>query len=396
MQNFTTFTPFEYLLIDIANNFGLDKELYETRVQWSKDNLDILESLVVDAESPNMYWKSVDTIRCAQNSIPTGHLVGFDSAASGIQLLSVLARCNTGMINTGVINSINPVGAPDIYKKCTSVMNSIDYVRKAVKNALMTYMYGSELQPKLTFGEGEDLDKFYKAAKVVAPEAYDMRNILINIFQPKVLAHQWTMPDHGVVYKRVWSDKEYKVQEPLLGSSFTFHTKINEGRDRGVSLAADVTHSIDAYLLRELNRRCNFNLNRLNKVLDMLHMVEVAQGKPLVVTDRSKMMSLVEVDLVNEDNLDDYSFNQLAQLKEQIETSLKFGSFEIVCIHDEFKCHANHMNKLRKHYNIILWEMYHSNLMSDIIEEISGNKLTTLPFDINVANAILESNYAIN
>ena len=257
-------------------------------------------------------------------------------------------------------------------------------------------MYGSELQPKLTFGEGADLDAFYKAAKIVAPEAYDIRNILINIFQPMALAHEWNMPDHGVVYKRVWTKKEYKIQEPLLGSSFTFHTSINEGKERGVSLAADVTHSVDAYLLRELNRRCNFDLNQLNSVLELLTMVEIAQGSPLVVEDRSTMLSLVEVDLINSGNVDDYSFNQLAQLKEIIEEALRFGTFEVVTIHDEFKCHANHMNKLRKHYNRILWEMYHSDLMANIVEQISGLKLQTLPFDSNVADAILESDYAIN
>lgn len=391
-----TFNSFEYLLIDVANNFGLDKELYETRIKWAKDHLDTLEEYAHQADSPNMYWKSVDAVRCAQQGIPTGHLVGFDSAASGIQLLSIMARCSTGMLSTGVINHINTNGAPDIYKKCTVVMNSNNYLRKDIKNALMTYFYGSELQPKLLFGEGDDLDAFYRAAKVVAPEAYDMRNIFINIYQAGALAHTWTMPDHGVVYKRVWVKKEFKVQEPLLGSSFTFHTNINAGKDKGVSLAADITHSCDAYLVREINRRCNFDRNQLVKVLGLLKEVEEIKGSPLVVTDRTTMLSLVEVDLITEDTLGEYSFNQLAQLKEQIETSLKFGSFEVVTIHDEFKCHANHMNKLRKHYNIILWEMYHGNLMSDIVEEISGHRLNMLPFEQNVANTILDNNYAIN
>jgi len=132
------FTPFEYLLIDAANQMGFDKDLYEDRIKWAKDNLDTLEDLVQDAESPNMYWKAVDAIRCAQAGIPTGHLVGFDSAASGIQLLSTLARCAVGMKNTGVINSVDATSAPDIYNKCTKVMGRVDYVRKAVKNALMT------------------------------------------------------------------------------------------------------------------------------------------------------------------------------------------------------------------------------------------------------------------
>ncbi len=386
------FTPFEYLLIDTANNFGLDKELYETRIKWVKDNLDNLEDFVDDADSPNMYWKSVFAIREAQNGIPSGHLVGFDSAASGIQLLSVLARCNAGMLNTGVINSVNPLGAPDIYKKCTSVMNSTGYLRKAVKQALMTFMYGSDMQPKITFGEGTELDKFYKAAKIVAPEAFDLRSIFINLFQPMALDHTWEMPDKGVVHKRVWTKKEYKVQEPLLGSSFTFHTSVNEGAEKGLCLAADITHSIDAYLLRELGRRCNFDMNQLVECKDLI----LALRSPGKVTDRSKMMSLVEVEYLTVETIEEYSDNQLAQLLEQIDTSLKFGSFEIVTIHDEFKCHANHMNKLRKHYNTILWEMYNSELLNDIVHQISGQYVQTNPIDNNVADAILESDYAIN
>jgi DNA-directed RNA polymerase len=133
-----TFTPFEYLLIDVANQYGLDKKLYEQRIAWTQENLDKLETLVNEAESPNMYWKAVDAVRCAQAGIPTGHLVGFDSAASGIQLLSVCARCVVGMMNTGILNDSTRTSAPDIYTTATKVMNRESYVRKAVKNALMT------------------------------------------------------------------------------------------------------------------------------------------------------------------------------------------------------------------------------------------------------------------
>jgi hypothetical protein len=395
MQSFQTFTPFEYLLIDVANNFGLDKALYATRIQWTKDNLDNLEEHVVDADSPNMYWKSVDAVRCAQAGIPTGHLVGFDSAASGIQLMSVTARCNVGMFNTGVINDENAIAAPDVYKKCTAIMNRNDYVRKAVKGALMTYFYGSELQPKVVFGEGADLELFMQASKLVAPEAFDLRNILINLWQANTLAHKWNMPDRGVVFKRVWKAVDYKVQEPLLGSSFTFRTNVNMGKKKGVSLAADVIHSLDAYLLRELNRRCNFDVIQLNQALDIINLVEAANGE-LVVTDRENIVSLVEVEYLTLENVSDYTFNQLAQLKEIIIQSLNFGSFELVCIHDEFKCHANHMNKLRKHYNIILCELYYSNIMSDIVEEIGGQKVFLLPPDDATAHQILNSNYSVN
>lgn len=324
------FTPFEYLLIDVANQMGFDKDLYEDRIKWTKDNLDNLEDLVQDAESPNMYWKAVDAIRCAQAGIPTGHLVGFDSAASGIQLLSTLARCAVGMKNTGVINSVDATSAPDIYNKCTKVMGRVDYVRKAVKNALMTYFYGSEAQPKATFGEGDDLRLFFIAAKAVAPEAFDLRSILVSIWQPGALAHECVFPDHGTMYKRVYETIDYKVQEPLLGSSFTFRTKINQGTLKGVSLAADITHGIDGYLLRELNRRCNFDKALVSKVLDLIIRTK---GEDLKVTDRTKLISMVEIEILNEDTIGDYTDNQLAQLKEILELSLANGSFELVNIH---------------------------------------------------------------
>ena len=385
------FTPFDYLCIDAANQMGLDKELYETRIQWTKDNLNQLEELVGDAESPNMYWKAVDAIRCAQNGIPTGHLVGFDAAASGAQLLSVLARCKVGMKNTGVLNDSTATSAPDIYKTCTSVMNRSSYVRKAVKNALMCYYYGSDQEPKITFGEGDDLELFLNAAKTVAPEAFDLRSILMGLWNPEALDHTWVMPDRGTVHARVWATKDFRIQEPLLGSSFTFRAKVNEAQENGKSIVANVTHSCDAYMVREINRRCNFTQEQLWNALAIINTLG-----DIYVTDRTKMMSLVEVEYLTSDNIGEYTLNQLAQLKEIIVTSLKYGSFECVFIHDEFKTHSNYMNILRKHYNIILWEMYHSNLLADIVKQISGLDLTVLSFDQNIADEILDANYPIN
>lgn len=386
-----TFTPFEYLLIDVANQYGLDKKLYEQRIDWAQENLDKLETLVDEAETPNMYWKAVDAVRCAQGGIPTGHLVGFDSAASGIQLLSVCSRCVVGMMNTGVLNDDTRTGAPDIYTTATKVMNRESYVRKAIKNALMVYFYGSDAQPIATFGEGEDLQLFFNAAKQVAPEAFDLRSILVGMWNPEAEAHTWVMPDHGVVYKRVWDTEDYRIQEPLLGSSFTFRTSVNRPIEKGVSLAADVTHSIDAYLLRELNRRCNFDRETLRNALELIN----AMGD-VHVTDRSKIVSLVEVDYLNEDTIQNYSLNQLAILKENITLSLNAGSFEVVNVHDEFKVHPLYVNQLRKHYNKILQEFYYSNLLADIIQQISGLTLQVNEVNESVADKILDADYPIN
>tara|TARA_R110002012_G_scaffold318308_1_gene536376 strand:+ start:21616 stop:22188 length:573 start_codon:yes stop_codon:yes gene_type:complete len=189
-------------------------------------------------------------------------------------------------------------------------------------------MYGSEMQPKVVFGEGDILDKFFEASRIVAPEACSLRSILINLWNPMAKFHQWTMPDNGVIHKRVWTSKSYKVQEPLLGSSFTFVTNVNEGAEKGVSLAADVTHSIDAYVVREIQRRCNFDRVKLQEVLSLI----LALRNP-VITDRTNVVSLVEIENINLDTIEKYSDNELGQLVEIIKQCLNYGSFEVVTIH---------------------------------------------------------------
>lgn len=78
-----TFTGFEYLLIDAANNFGLDKETYDSRIIWAKANLDKLEDFVEEADDKEQFYSAVLAIREAQAGKPSGHLVGFDAICSG-------------------------------------------------------------------------------------------------------------------------------------------------------------------------------------------------------------------------------------------------------------------------------------------------------------------------
>ncbi len=78
-----TFNPMQYIAIDIANQYGLDKTNYEDRIQWVKTNLDKLEELTQDAEEPYLYYKAVRALRDSMNGIPTNHTVALDSASSG-------------------------------------------------------------------------------------------------------------------------------------------------------------------------------------------------------------------------------------------------------------------------------------------------------------------------
>ena len=61
------FTGWQYLLIDCANHFGLDKLLFEERIEWATKHLSTSGNLWTDsAETKPLYIKAVMAIRKAQ------------------------------------------------------------------------------------------------------------------------------------------------------------------------------------------------------------------------------------------------------------------------------------------------------------------------------------------
>ena len=115
-----TFNAFEWLLIDIGTQFGLDKEVFEKRLDWTKENIDSLEAIGDKAqwkEKP-LYIKAVMALRKAQKGLPTGHMIGCDSTASGVQIMSAITGCHAGALATGLVNA--EVTA-DVYTSSTAV-----------------------------------------------------------------------------------------------------------------------------------------------------------------------------------------------------------------------------------------------------------------------------------
>jgi len=71
-------SPYEYLLIDIASQIGLDKETWENRIEWTRDNMSQLEDGIVIAKKPLLYAKAVNALRMVQRGESTNHIIGLD------------------------------------------------------------------------------------------------------------------------------------------------------------------------------------------------------------------------------------------------------------------------------------------------------------------------------
>src|SRR5690606_4925526 len=213
------FTGFEYLLIDAANQFGLDKLTFDERITWATANLDHLEAMARTGEAKTrpLYLKAVLAIRKAQKGIPTGHLVGFDGVCSGVQIMSAITGCRKGATATGLVD---PNTRADAYTAVTDRMNEIlkdegitvTVSRKDAKAATMTSFYGSKRTPQDIFGkETPELNAFYQAAYDTFPGAWSLLQDLLASWQPYALVHAWSLPDGYQARVKVMADVESRI-----------------------------------------------------------------------------------------------------------------------------------------------------------------------------------------
>lgn len=412
----TPFTGFQYLLIDIANQFGLDKDLFEQRIEWVNTHMQELETLAGQADSKPLYLKAVMTLRKAQAGLPSGHLVAMDAVCSGIQIMSALTGCVVGATHTGLVD---PTVRADAYTTCTKFMNEELVVactipRNVAKDALMTTMYGSKAKPKEIFGEDTpELVAFYAAAEKTAPGAWELLQVLRASWQPYALKHSWKLPDGYDAVVKVMEKKEARIEvDELNHATFTYEFYVNEGSKQGLSNIANVVHSVDAYVLRSIHRRCNYNkgaLDRLSSTVadeyfarkagfDSRNDIHVSEKLAYCIAqyERSGMADVVIMDHLNCLNVGALSTEHLDKLNTIMRSMVQHKPFEVVTIHDSFACHANNMNHLRQHYIDIFAELAESNLLDDLLSQIHGTPGTFTKLSNNLGDLIRGSNYGLS
>lgn len=412
-----SFTGFEYLLIDAANQFGLDKLPFEERIQWAMTNLNHLDEMeaLADKKTKPLYIKAVMAIRKAQQGISTGHLVGLDACCSGIQIMSAMTGCIAGAESTGMVN---PNERADAYGKLNSVMGAIlgsanAVTRQDAKDALMKAFYGSKAEPKRIFGEDTDeLNAFYQSAVTIAPGAWELLQDLLASWNPFALEHAWTLPDGFRARVKVMEKKEARIEVDELGhSSFTYEFYENRGTETGLSNVANVTHSMDAWVLRNMHRRCNYNqlvMDYAKNTLD-LELLERVLGEPrdtLCLDDkvgyyreqweRSTLADPVILPCLNSENVKCLDRKHIEQLIVIVDSMLAHKPFELVTVHDEFKAHPNNLNHVRQHYIDIMAEIADSNVLDDLLSQVYGTPGHFQKLSKNLGTLIRGSNYALS
>lgn len=328
-----TFTGREYLLIDIANNYGLDREEWSTRLTWVQDNMNDLE-YIDTAKNPILYRKAIRALRIVDSGRPTNHIMGLDATASGVQIMACMSGCH----KTGYeVNLVSDGIRHDLYGSIGRYMNGkivrdVPFIRDDLKDPIMTTFYGSTAQPKRIFGDGTpELHAYYTVLRERLPGALATLNVIQQFWQPTVTHHEWTLPDGHTAFVPVTGTAEKSLEiDELNHLRMAYRTQVLGTRTQSRALAANVVHSVDAWVCRQM----------------------------------------------------------VLMAKKQ--------GFWMAPIHDCFYASPKYMNQVRKNYMALLGWIADNPLLENILRNISNKPVIMRKSSNNLSTAILKSEYSLS
>jgi hypothetical protein len=380
---FQEFTGLEYLKIDIANNFGLDKITWNDRIKWFDQNESKLSELIELAKEPALFYAGIKAYYDALKGNPIGYMISLDATASGLQLLAALTYQGVYRHMLATIRDTSKIQHDD------------------VKQAVMTSLYGSKAVPKEVFGEGTLLDVFYETMQSIAPAAWELNEAFLAIWDPTALENSWVLPDNFHVHVKVMGQVKESVH--FLNEKFDVFYNENMPIKEGRSLGANTIHSIDGMIVREITRRCDYNPQKVSALKKLIetgssfgqHTVSEDDQLVTILWDLYKSTGYLSariLDHLNADNLGHIDPSHVLKLLD----SLPDVPFKVISIHDCFRCLPHYGNDLRRQYNLQLELIAKSNLLQNIVSQLIGRQIVVHKADPTLPLIIGRTNYALS
>jgi len=396
------FTGQEYLKIDIASNFGLDKVSWNERISWFDANENQLEKMIKDAKEPALFYAGICAWRDVQADKAIGYMISLDATSSGLQILACLTGDDKAARLCNVIDTGNREDAyTGIYEamlKKTGGNHVLD--RKDTKQAVMTAFYSSKAVPKAVFGEGTLLDTFYETLQEEAPAAWELNEAMLTAWNSEALSHDWILPDNFHCNIKVMGRLKETVH--FLDEPYEVFTKVNMPMEQGRSLGANLVHSIDGMIVRELTRRCSYDHNVHIEVCKVLSeeakpMAKLNDDDQMVKTlwDHYKQSGYLSARIIDHIRCTNVHLIDRDAILDLI-ASMPPRPFTVVSIHDCFRCLPHYGNDLRKQYNLQLKLIAKSNMLSFLLSQIIGHRIPVGKMNPMMWKQIEETNYALS
>lgn len=410
------FTGSQYLKIDIASNFGLDKKTWNERISWFDSNEHRLMELMPKADNPALYFAGVQAWQAFKLGKPSGYPISLDATSSGLQILACLTGDRKAAELCNVVKYIADNGGLDfspeaeaerrdgytvIYNYMVSrIGENAKIERDDVKQAIMTSLYGSKAVPKEVFGEGILLHIFYETMKALAPAAWELNEAFTDMWDSEALINSWVLPDNFHVHVKVMTRVKEVVH--FMNEPYDTFRTVNQPTEEGRSLGANVTHSIDGMIVREIGRRCNYDPVRISDVKQVLLTDEPVyldgyNHEVMVNTLWNHYMDSGYLSARILDHIDSATINLVDPLViGELIASLPEKPFQVLMIHDAFRCLPNYGNDLREQYNIQLTSIAKSNLLQYLISQILKRPVNIGKLDPDMWKDIMDTEYGLS
>jgi len=384
------FSEEDYCHIQIANSFGLDKESWIDRLLWVQENKENLERYTTEAEEPELYEVAVWNYR---NRNKDG-IVQLDATASGLQLMS----CISHDIKTAEWTNLLGGKRYDVYTELYDKMELCKekgIKRKDIKKAVMTAFYGSQATPSRILVQKDLQHEFYQVLREHCKEPWYMNQLLQASWNRKTDRHEWFMSDGFHVVCPVWN-QEVKIVT-FMDKKYAVTRTVSKPALMGKSLSANVVHSLDAFVQREVIRRLRYTspfpevqgdtYDIKEDVLERLHTYFDSTGFL-----SARVLSYLHVYGFKSLNRCSPRFNEAVY---KLLGSLPDERIDVLCAHDCFGVKYRYGNVLRRTYNQVLSELAESDVGSFVLNQVCVKEWSREKKD-NFSRCIQQADYALS
>lgn len=414
------FSVVQYLAIGIANSFGKDKLNFADRIEWTKVHLKQLPALLKEADEPEMAYAGFLSLKYFLTTGQLdGHLVGMDASASGIQIISALLRDPQGLYLTGVTSPNRGDVYTSLFNHFKSYLesrydldaNNLSFSRSILKDVLMKYAYGAVTEPVSILGQEifDIFDQQYIATALpgVAVVLHTLKGAQNASNEEQALPYSWVLPDGHEVSSFPFTRGVETFQSCYQGlgedgkAAYATFSLAYAGQEDGVAYiknAANVIHSIDAFVVRECHRFINYEPSIVRQWQDALNQENFSNKENIYGTVGECPSLNILSSAPTKDLLEKMTQKYVSWLKTEIAEMLEFHPAPLVTVHDEFKSLPTHLNFVRAKYVRILTDLGCSNILESIYQQITGKSIK-FPRYLKKAEFIKEmasSNYAIS
>ena len=294
----------DWLAFQVATTYGLDKAPMQERLEWAKNNHDLIESIALDpigylhewevADEPWTFLAACDEyyhciIKCDRHH--TNLPVAVDATCSGLQILAGLAKDASTAKLVNVLPSDKPQDAYKVIAEQAKphvpecIRPHMD--RKTTKRTVMTVPYNAKpysnrgyireaLKEKGVEVEKDDLTATVKAVRdamnVIVPGPMEVMKWIEQEVGKAIdrgaTCLEWVTPSGFTVSQRLMKIKTKDIELQLLGRC---KVKIVTDEDEGVdknhhknATAPNLIHSLDASLL-------HLSALRFNAPISLIH-----------------------------------------------------------------------------------------------------------------------------